>query len=171
MATKDSVDTQVSTVSVVTFHLGSELCALPITDVHQIIRDTPITPVPNVNRHVEGVLNLRGIVVPIIDLKHLLGLGVREISERHRLLIIDSEDRMVGFSVDAVGGVLEIDEARLQAAPEVVLAKVSGRYVIGVVQHQEDIVIVLDKREILSTRNHQSVEASAGVGGRVAARS
>jgi purine-binding chemotaxis protein CheW len=156
---------------VVTFHLGRELCALPITDVHQIIRDTPITPVPNVNQHVEGVLNLRGIVVPIIDLKHLLALGVRQISDSHRLLIIDSGGRMVGFSVDAVGGVLEIDESRLQSAPDVVLAKVSGRYVIGVVQHGEDIVIVLDKNEILNIRNHQTADPGGGVGGRVAARS
>ncbi len=85
MAKKDRVVVQVESASVVTFFLGDEECAVPITSVHQIIRDIPITRVPNVNPDVEGVLNLRGMVVPIIDLKHLLGLGTRVVSEQHRL--------------------------------------------------------------------------------------
>ncbi len=149
------------TLSLVTFFLGDEECGVPIIDVHQIIRDTPITRVPNVSPHVEGVLNMRGIVVPIIDLKHRLGLGVRIISEEHRLVIAEVDGRMVGFSADSVRGVIEVDSGEIQSAPDVVLAKVSGAYVTGVVQRDSSIVIILDTKEILSARTGTGSEASA----------
>ncbi len=164
MADNQSPETPARMVSVVTFFLGEEQCGLPITDVHQIIRDVPITWVPNVNRHVEGVLNLRGIVVPIIDLKHRLRLGVRVLGERHRLLVIDAGGRMVGFSVDAVGGVVELAEDEVQPPPQVVLAKVGGRFVSGVVRRQEKIVILLSTEELLRFDNDSDVqEARSGV--------
>lgn len=136
--------------TVVTFSLGNEQCALPITEVHQIIRDVPITRVPNVGEHVEGVINLRGIVVPIVDLKHHLGLGIRELGHQHRLLIVDHEGRRVGFSVDAIEGVFQFGKDRVQRAPDAVLAKVRGRYVRGVVPRGESIVVLLDLPTILA---------------------
>ncbi len=153
---------------VVTFLLGDEECAVPITDVHQIIRDVPITRMPNVSNHVEGVLNLRGMVVPIIDLKHLLGLGTRLLGELHRLVIVEVMGRTVGFSVDSVGGVFQFDTAEIQAAPDVVLAKVAGRYVSGVVRRGEDIVILLDIQEVLKVKQQErKTETGAGVAARM----
>jgi len=152
MAKKKRVAAQAETVSVVSFVLGVEQCALRITDVHQVIRDTPITRVPNVNPHVEGVINLRGQVVPVVDLKNLLGLGVRTMGEQHRLLIVEQGGRKVGFSVDSIKGVLQLDAARIQPAPEVLLAKVAGRYVRGVVQQGDTIVVLLDLPELLASQ-------------------
>lgn len=152
MAKSKRVTTPIRTATMVRFRLGSECCALPIGSVHQVIRDTPITRVPNVAEHVEGVINLRGLVVPIVDLKYQLGLGVRTRSERLRLLIVESGGRRVGFSVDAVEGVVQIQEGLLQPAPEVVLAKLSGRFVTGVVTTSDAIVVVLDLEELLATK-------------------
>jgi purine-binding chemotaxis protein CheW len=163
--------------SVVTFFLGEEECGLPITDVHQIIRDTPITRVPNVNPHVEGVINLRGIVTPIVDLRHRLGLGVRVLGENHRYLIVDDGGRMVGFSVDAVGGVLEYFEGEVQPASPVVLAKVGGPGVgehclAGVLRRRERVVILLSTSELLRFGNGVDVhtESRAGVSAGVLTR-
>ncbi len=171
MAKAERVETQTRSESAVTFFLGGEECALPITQVNQIIRDIPITRVPNVNKYVEGVLNLRGVVTPIVDLKYRLGLGVRELSDRHRLLIVDPANRMVGFSVDAVGGVFDFSEDQLEPPPEVVLAKVGGNYVQGVVQRGETVVIVLDLNEILRFQNDsETKETRPGVPGGVLPR-
>ena len=149
MAKPKRVGSQTSTESVVTFFLGEEECALPITEVHQIIRDIPITRIPNVNKHVEGVLNLRGVVTPIVDLKNRLGLGVRVLGDRHRLLIVDIGGRNVGFSVDALGGVFDYETNKLQPPPEEVVARVGGRYVTGVVRRGDSVVIVLSLENLL----------------------
>ncbi len=164
MPRRKRVTVQVKTLTTVTFFLGKEECAVPITDVRQIIRDVPITKVPNVNVHVEGVINLRGVVVPIVDLKHRLGLGVRTTGPKHRLLIVGLGDRRVGISVDSVGGVFEFDETRLQPPPDVVVAKVASHYVKGVVQKENVIVLLLDIQEILNLRaGAAAVEARPNV--------
>jgi purine-binding chemotaxis protein CheW len=150
MARSNSLNESKAKRSVVTFFLGAEECALPITDVHQIIRDTPITRVPNVNPHVEGVVNLRGIVAPVIDLKHRLGLGVRTLGEAHRLLIVERQRRLVGFSVDALRGVLEFEQDQLQSAPGAVLARIEGRCVRALVSREQSTVVLLDLEEILN---------------------
>lgn len=152
MARKKRLKVQARTLTTVSFHLGREQCAIPITDVHQVIRDVPITKVPNVNEHVEGVINLRGVVVPIVDMKHRLGLGVRTVGPKHRLLITDVGSRTVGFSVDAVSGVFEFEETLIQPPPDVVLARVDGSFVKGVVQRGESIVLLLDTKEVLNLK-------------------
>ncbi len=166
MARKTRIRVQVPTLKTVSFLLGKEECAIPITDGHPIIRDVAITKVPNVGPHVEGVLNLRGIVVPVVDLKHRLGLGVRALGPKHRILIVETSGRMVGLSVDAVEGVFEFEETRLQPPPEVVLARVSSRFVRGVVMRGETIVLLLDTQETLGVRNAAPVpEARSAVSG------
>jgi purine-binding chemotaxis protein CheW len=163
MARKKRVVTQVRTLTVVRFLLGSEECAFPITDVHQILREAHVTRVPNVNRYVEGVFNLRGLVVPVMDLKLVLGLGVRTRSESQRLLIVDINRRLVGFSVDAVGGVFEFEEKQLQPAPDVVLSKVIGRFVRGVAQRGRSIVILLNTEEVVKVRKAERIHEGEAV--------
>lgn len=157
MAKKKRVVTQARMLTAVTFFLGSEECAFPITDVHQILREAHVTRVPNVNPLVEGVFNLRGLVVPVMDLKFVLGLGVRHRSEHQRLLIVEVNRRLVGFSVDSVGGVFEFEEKLLQPPPEVVLARVIGRFVSGVVQRGQSIVILLNTNEVVRVRKVERI--------------
>jgi|WetSurMetagenome_2_1015567.scaffolds.fasta_scaffold162478_2 purine-binding chemotaxis protein CheW len=152
MAKKKRVVTQTRTRTVVTFHLGTEACAFPITDVYQILKETRVTRVPNVNRYVEGVFNLRGLVIPVVDLKLVLGLGVRKRSDLERLVIVEVKRRLVGFSVDAVGGVWSFEEKLLQSAPDVVLSKMIGRFVLGVVQRGQGLVVLLNPAEVVRVR-------------------
>jgi purine-binding chemotaxis protein CheW len=157
MARKKRIVSQARMMTVVTFFLGSEECAFPITDVHQILREAHVTRVPNVNRFVEGVFNLRGLVVPVMDLKLVLGLGVHSHSQEQRLLIVEINKRLVGFSVDSVGGVFEFEEKQLQAAPDVVLSRVVGRFVSGVVQHGQSITILLNTIEVVKVRKAERI--------------
>ena len=163
MARKKRVVSQTRMMTVVTFFLGTEECAFPITDVHQILREAHVTRVPNVNRYVEGVFNLRGLVIPVMDLKLVLGLGVRSHSQDQRLLIVEINKRLVGFSVDSVGGVFEFEEKQLQAAPDVVLSKVVGRFVSGVVQHGQAITILLNTSDVVKVRKTERIASDEAV--------
>jgi purine-binding chemotaxis protein CheW len=152
MAKKKRVAPESRTFTVVTFFLGTEECAFPITNVHQILKETHVTRVPNVNRYVEGVFNLRGMVIPVMDLKFVLGLGVRKRSDQERLVIVDIKGRLVGFSVDSVAGVWAFDERQITPAPDVVLSRVVGRFVSGVVQRGKSIVVLLNTNEVVKVR-------------------
>jgi purine-binding chemotaxis protein CheW len=164
MARKKRVAVQARTLTTVTFVLGREECAVPITDVHQVIRDVPVRRMPNVNVHVEGVLNLRGVVVPILDLKHRLGLGIRTLGPRHRILILDLGGRLIGFSVDAVTGVFEFEESALQAPPDIVLARMEAAFIRGVVPRGDSVAVLLDTNEVLNVHSsHQAAPAHAAV--------
>ena len=162
MAKKRQVAPQTRTLTAVTFFLGNEECAFPITDVHQILKEARITRVPNVNRYVEGVFNLRGLVVPVMDLRFVLGLGVRRRGEQERLVIVDVDRRLVGFSVDSVAGVWAFDERRVRPAPEVVLSRMIGRFVAGVIQRDDSVVVVLNTREVVKVRKVERTSASGG---------
>ncbi len=162
MAKKKRAATQTRMRTVVTFHLGTEECAFPITEVYQILKESRVTRVPNVNRYVEGVFNLRGLVIPVVDLKLVLGLGVRQRSESERLVIVDVKRRLVGFSVDAVGGVWSFDERLVQAAPDVVLSRVIGRFVSGVVQRGQGLVVLLSAAEVVRVRKVERAAESGG---------
>jgi purine-binding chemotaxis protein CheW len=140
---------------VVTFNLGTEECSFPIEEVHQILREAKVTKVPNVNRFVEGVFNLRGVVIPVLDLKFVLGLGMRKPSDSERLLILDVDGRLVGFSVDSVNGVFEFGAEQMQDAPDVVLSKMIDRFIRGVVRRGRSIVILLDTNEIVKVRRSE----------------
>ena len=155
MAGDDRMTPADETLRVVTFNLGSEVCSFRIEHVHQILRGAKVTRVPNVNRYVEGVFNLRGVVIPVMDLKFVLGLGIRERSEDERLLILDVDGRLVGFSVDSVNGVVEFSRDSMQDAPDVVLSKMIDRFVQGVVRRDGSVVILLNTQEVVKVRKKE----------------
>jgi purine-binding chemotaxis protein CheW len=164
MAIRRRVAPPQRSLTAVAFFLGNEECAFPITDVHQILKEARVTPVPNVNRYVEGVFNLRGLVIPVMDLRFVLGLGVRRRSEQERLVIVDVNRRLVGFSVDAVAGVKSFDERLVKPAPEVVLSHMVGRFVAGVVQREQGVVVLLNTREVIKVRKVERSGGNAGAG-------
>ncbi len=102
--------------------------------VREIIRSAPISPVPNSPEFVEGVINLRGDIIPVIDLRKRLNLYTEEIQKKNWILILDIEASVTGFVVDMVDEVLKIDEKTIEPAPEIVLAGLESQYIRGVVE-------------------------------------
>src|SRR5690349_6059365 len=98
---------------VVVFDLSGEVYALDILHVHEIIRIQPVTPVPGAPIYIEGLINLRGRVVPVVDLRKRFGLATREINDRSRIIVVQVSDDIVGVVVDAVSEVITV-------APDVV---------------------------------------------------
>ncbi|MES0326570.1 MAG: chemotaxis protein CheW [Gammaproteobacteria bacterium] len=121
-------------MQLVGFEVGKEIFGVDILMVREIIRSAPITPVPNSPEFVEGVINLRGDIIPVIDLRKRLNLFTEEMQKKNWILILDIEGSVTGFVVDMVDEVLKIDESTIEPAPEIVLAGLESQYIRGVVE-------------------------------------
>ena len=121
-------------MQLVGFEVGKEIFGVDILMVREIIRSAPITAVPNSPEFVEGVINLRGDIIPVIDLRKRLNLFTEEMQKKNWILILDIEGSVTGFVVDRVDEVLKIDESTIEPAPEIVLAGLESQYIRGVVE-------------------------------------
>lgn len=141
-------------LQLVSFVIGKEQFGVDILKVQEIIRLSPITSIPNSPDFIEGVINLRGNIIPVIDLRKRLRLpapaqGDNGTKENTRILIIDVRDRVTGFIVDSVSEVLKIDSGMIQPPPEIVVAGLKSQYLSGVCKLQERLLILLDFTKIL----------------------
>jgi len=105
---------------VVVFELSAETYALDILHVHEIIRVQPVTPVPGAPEYIEGLINLRGRVVPIVDLRKRFGLRARPIGDRSRIIVVQVSDDILGIVVDAVSEVITVAPEFVEPAARVV---------------------------------------------------
>lgn len=102
------------------FRVGAQEYGVDITDVREIRGWTPATPLPRTVSYVRGVINLRGAVLPIVDMSARLGLGQAEVTERHVIIVVSIDGQLVGLLVDAVCDILAAPPEALQATPELV---------------------------------------------------
>ena len=137
-------------LQLVTFSIGDEECGVNILKVQEIIRTMEITKVPRAPDFVEGVINLRGKVIPIIDLRRRFGLSARVHDKNTRIIVIEINNVIVGFVVDAVSEVLRIPASTVEPPPPVV-AGVDSDYISGVGKLQERLLIMLDLDRLLSS--------------------
>jgi purine-binding chemotaxis protein CheW len=138
-------------LQLVSFLIGQEQFGVDILLVQEIIRMTPITPIPNAPGFIEGVINLRGHIIPVIDLRtrlHLPSLA-KEHKENTRILIINLQDRVTGYIVDSVSKVLKISAQTIEPPPEIVVAGLKSQYIHGVCKLEDRLLILLDFRKIL----------------------
>ena len=133
----------------VSFHLGEEEYAVDILCVQEIIRAGRITPVPNAPHFVEGVLNLRGKVIPVIHLRRRLGLPETEHTKQSRIVVVDLSPHTLGFMVDAVSEVIRVTPDRIDPAPAGPLGPADS-YVLGVARLDGRLVMILDLARLLS---------------------
>jgi purine-binding chemotaxis protein CheW len=104
-------------LELISFEIGGQEFCIDISVVREIKGWTPATPMPQTPDYVRGVINLRGAVVPVIDLRNRLGLGVTEASSRHVIVVVQHENRTTGLLVDAVQETFMVDVALLQPPP------------------------------------------------------
>ena len=137
-------------MQLVGFILGGELFGVDILMVQEIIRSTEITHVPNAPDFVEGVINLRGNIIPVIDLRKRLNMaGEMPVQEKDWILILNIEGRTTGFIVDQVTEVLKIEEAEIEPPPEIIVSGLESQYILGVCDIGEQLLILLDFNRIL----------------------
>jgi purine-binding chemotaxis protein CheW len=136
-------------LQLVTFSIGSEEFGVDILKVMEIIRTMEITKVPKAPGFVEGVINLRGLVIPIIDLRRRFGLQAKASTTDTRIIVIEISGMTVGFVVDSVSEVLRIPASTVEPAPPVV-AGMDSDYISGVGKLQDRLLILLDLDKLLS---------------------
>ena len=133
------------------FTIGNELFGVDILMVQEIIKSTPITPVPNSPDFIEGVINLRGNIIPVIDLRKRL--NIKKPADMPQkdiwILILNVADRVTGFIVDSVTEVLKIHASTIEPPPDLVVAGLQSQYILGVCKIEQQLLILLDFNRIL----------------------
>ncbi|HEY9723591.1 MAG TPA: chemotaxis protein CheW [Oscillatoriaceae cyanobacterium] len=129
--------------------LGGQAYALLVSAIQEIIRVPPVTPVPGAPECVEGVFNLRGRVVPIVDLARRLGLPSRERTKSSRVIIIQSGQRAVGLLVDAVTEVIDMGPDDWDAAGDILSGLPHAECFVGVSRVAERLLMALDLDRLL----------------------
>lgn len=149
-------------MSLVSFKIADELYGIDIMDVVEIIKMTEITPIPNSPSFIDGVINLRGEIIPVVDLKKRFNFKIekRELSEEELMLqgiiIIFVNDIKLGILIDQPHKVLTVSKEEIKAPPQAV-ASIGREYIQGVIQiHEENLLLILlnvkklfSKRELL----------------------
>lgn len=150
-------------MQLVGFTIGKELFGVDILMVQEIIRAAPITPVPNSPEFVEGVINLRGNILPVIDLRKRLNLLTGAIDlEDTWILILDIQNKVTGFIVDSVTEVIKIQESTIEAPPDIIKAGLESQYLRGVCDIGAQLLILLDFKRILLLEEFQKLKAMDG---------
>lgn len=135
-------------IQLVVFRLGREEYGVSILQVQEIKRMTEITRVPHSPDYIKGVMNLRGSVLPVIDLKKRLSLPQQDYTDDTRIIIIKVEDITIGMIVDAVSEVTTIDQNSIEP-PQAVVGGIAADYLSGVGKMESRLLILLNADAIL----------------------
>jgi len=135
-------------VELLSFRIGDHEYSVDIMSVREIRGWTKATSLPHAPHYVDGVINLRGTVLPVVDLARRLGLESGAPSERSVIIVIDLDGRTVGVRVDAVSDILSIPSEAMQPPPEL-LNDSTGRFVRGLIIIEDRMVRVLDLEAVL----------------------
>ena len=132
-----------------TFRLDEEEFGVDILKLREILRIMPITKVPCADGFVEGAINLRGNIIPIVNLRARFGLPCRPFDSQTRIINMEVNGLIVGFIVDSVGQVRRIP-AKMVEPPPPVIASVDSEYIIGVADFNERLLMLLDIDKLIS---------------------
>ena len=139
----------------VVFDLAGEIYGVNIETVREIIRMQPVTFVPDAPDFVEGVINLRGRVIPVIDLRRRFGLTVTKETNESRVLVVDSEGEDLGVIVDAVTEVQRITEDSIEPVSNLVSTEES-EYIVGITKVEDQLIILLDLDRAIGNESSQN---------------
>lgn len=143
-------------LQLVSFKLGEEEFGVDILKVQEINRLVDITKVPRAPSFVEGVINLRGKVIPIIDLRKRFGLDLKERDKDTRIVVVDIEGSIMGMIVDAVSEVLRLPASTIEPAPEIATS-IDSEYIRGVAKLEDRLLIFLDLSKVFSQQERMAI--------------
>lgn len=148
-------------MKVIVFQIGNEEYAVPVDLVGSIERLQSITRVPGTENFVKGIINLRGVVIPVIDLRLRFGMDEASHTESTRIIIIHLDQVEVGLIVDVANDVIDLHEDIIESAPEVV-GTVDVDYILGVAKLEKRLLILLDLQKVLSTEEIDQLQSLEG---------
>jgi purine-binding chemotaxis protein CheW len=142
----------------VVFTLGKEEFGVDISQVREIVRLVQITYLPKAPVFIEGVVNLRGQVLAVIDLAKRIGIQANERGDNTRIIVVEVGDNTVGMLVDSVSEVLRLSAEFVEEVPSIVDTEVPEHYIRGVGKLQDRLLVLLDLNKILSPEEFQHVD-------------
>lgn len=148
-----------ATLRWVTFFLSQEKYGINVMQVQEVLRVTEIAPVPGAPEYVLGIINLRGNVVTVIDTRQRFGLEPRELDDAARIVIVESNDQVVGILVDSVAEVIDLQLSEIESAPNVGTED-SSRFIQGVASQNDELLIIIDLNKLLSDEEWEEYTAS-----------
>ncbi len=142
-------------IQLVVARIFNEHYGIPIVQVQEIIKPTEITPVPKMPAFLEGVINLRGKIVPVVDLYKHFKLGEKQVSDATRIIVSSVGDQPVGLIVDSVSEVIRVAADRIEAIPKSICT-LDSAFVRGVAKMDGQLVIVLNLEMIIEDLESKS---------------
>lgn len=142
----------------VTFFLENEKYGINVMRVQEVLRMTEIAPVPGAPDFVLGIINLRGNVVTVIDTRKRFALPEKEADDNTRIVIIETENQVVGILVDSVAEVVDLSEDEIETAPNVGNDE-SSKYIRGVSSRGDQLLILVDVNKLLNEEEWEEVAA------------
>ena len=158
-AARESQQSHGELLQLVSFHVGGEEFGLDILRVQEIIRIQQLTRVPNSPDFMDGVINLRGKVIPVISLRKVFGLSDLAHDKQTRIVVVEVHGNVLGFIVDSVSEVLRIPADTVEPPPR--LGKVQREYVSGVGKLDDRLLILLDLERLMTDSEQACATASA----------
>ncbi len=152
-----AVDNALTEKQLVVFDLNTEAYGVDIGAVREIIRLQDITKVPGTPDFVEGVINLRGKVTPVVDLRKKLNITVAEQNAENRIVVMDIAGQDIGMVVDAVTEVLRISASAVEPPSQVITNTTDHDYLMGIAKLDEKLIILLDLDKVLSLQEKQDL--------------
>lgn len=146
----------VSSRKMIIFQLQEEEYAVDVQQIGSIERMMPITRVPQTPDYVKGVINLRGVVTPIIDLRSRFGMENLTITDATRILIVYLNDIEVGLVVESANDVMDIPSEKIEPNPEVI-GSVHAEYIEGVAKIENRLLILLDLHKVLDSEKVEEI--------------
>ncbi len=144
-------------LQLVSFNIGEEEFGVDILRVQEINRMVDVTRVPNAPDYVVGVINLRGKVIPIIDLRRRLGMPPKEYDKDTRIVVIEIDGKVIGFIVDSVNEVIRI-KSEITEPPPPMVAGIDSEYITAIGKLEDRLLILLDLNRILSAKQQEELK-------------
>lgn len=143
-------------LQLVSFKIGDAEFGIDILKVQEINKMMDLTAVPKTPKFVEGVANLRGRIIPVINLRSRLGLEIKEYDSDTRIIVVDLQDKTIGFIVDEVKEVLRIPNSITEQPPEIV-SGVDANYITAIGKLEDRLLILLDLSKLLSNEEKEEL--------------
>ena len=136
------------------FYSNNQLFGVPITDVIQIVGMEEITPIPDSPRFVMGVINIRGCIIPIIDVRIRFGHEALSNSNRACIVITHVSDMFIGFSVDSVDAIIKVTEEEITPPPKVI-GDLTNYYLTGIYNSQDKVIMLINTKRLLTEQEFE----------------
>jgi len=135
-------------IQAITFHLAKETYGIDVHQIKEIIKTREYVKVPNAPQFVEGVINLRGQITPIVDLRKIFEVETRKEDDNSRIIMVDLNSEVIGLIVDSVVGVVTVPAEEIVKSPSLTVSA-SNTFISGIIRTESQLIILIDVTKLM----------------------